>query len=93
MDLVNQPYDLLLSTIRTKDGQMKKLQDSIDRLEKQLKFVFLRNSKTKNSTFFVSFRRESEEERQTLAKTNHQLTKDVEKLLEYQEVRLIKEEK
>ena len=37
LDQANQPYDLLISTVRNKDGQLKKFQDSIDRLEKQLK--------------------------------------------------------
>ncbi|CAF1266072.1 unnamed protein product [Adineta steineri] len=65
LDQAQQPYDFLIASIRNKDVQLKKIQDTIDDLEKQLK--------------------ESENDRQSLIKTNNQLTKDIEKLLEYQE--------
>jgi hypothetical protein len=41
--------------------------------------------------FLLIDNRESENERQSLLKTNNQLTKDIEKLLEYQEVNILKE--
>lgn len=66
LDQAQQPYDFLINTVRNKDGQLKKVQETIDQLEKRLN--------------------ESENERQNLIRTNQQLTKDVEKLLEYQEV-------
>ena len=66
LDQAQQPYDFLIQTIRNKDGQLKRIHETIDHLEKQLQ--------------------ESENERQSLIKTNNQLTKDIEKLLEYQEV-------
>ncbi|CAF3584409.1 unnamed protein product [Rotaria socialis] len=65
LDQAQQPYDFLIATVRNKDVQLKKIHDTIEQLEKQL--------------------RESENERQSLTKTNNQLTKDIEKLLEYQE--------
>jgi hypothetical protein len=37
------------------------------------------------------YNRECENERQSLIKTNNQLTKDIEKLLEYQEVNIFEE--
>lgn len=66
LDQAQQPYDFLINTVRNKDAQMKKVQETIDQLEKRLN--------------------ECENERQGLIRTNQQLTKDVEKLLEYQEV-------
>ncbi|CAF1046498.1 unnamed protein product [Rotaria sordida] len=65
LDQAQQPYDFLIATVRNKDAQLKKVHDTIEQLEKQL--------------------RECENERQSLIKTNNQLTKDIEKLLEYQE--------
>ncbi|CAF3085982.1 unnamed protein product [Rotaria sp. Silwood2] len=65
LDQAQQPYDFLIATVRNKDAQLKKIHDTIEQLEKQL--------------------RECENERQSLIKTNNQLTKDIEKLLEYQE--------
>lgn len=66
LDQAQQPYDFLINTVRNKDGQLKKVQETIDQLEKRLN--------------------ECENERQSLIRTNQQLTKDIEKLLEYQEV-------
>lgn len=66
LDQAQQPYDFLINTVRNKDGQLKKVNETIEQLEKRLS--------------------ESENERQNLIRTNQQLTKDVEKLLEYQEV-------
>ncbi len=37
LDQAQQPYDFLITTIRNKDGQLKKVQDTIEGLEKQLR--------------------------------------------------------
>ncbi|CAF1252438.1 unnamed protein product, partial [Didymodactylos carnosus] len=65
LDQAQQPYDFLISTVRNKDQQLQKSQETIEQLEKQL---------NENNT-----------QKQSLLKTNNQLTKDIEKLLEYQE--------
>ena len=84
LDQAQQPYDFLIATVRNKDAQLKKVHDTIEQLEKQLRSFFF--------FFFFVLKihifqyRECENERQSLIKTNNQLTKDIEKLLEYQEV-------
>ncbi|CAF0913714.1 unnamed protein product [Didymodactylos carnosus] len=65
LDQAQQPYDFLIATVRNKDQQLKKSQETIEQLEKQLQ--------------------ENDMQKQSLLKTNNQLTKDIEKLLEYQE--------
>jgi len=37
LDQAQQPYDFLITTVRNKDGQLKKVQDTIEGLEKQLR--------------------------------------------------------
>ncbi|CAF1286270.1 unnamed protein product, partial [Didymodactylos carnosus] len=69
LDQAQQPYDFLIATVRNKDQQLKKSQETIEQLEKQLQ--------------------ENDMQKQSLLKTNNQLTKDIEKLLEYQEPMII----
>jgi hypothetical protein len=40
LDQAQQPYDFLIATVRNKDGQLKKIQDTIESLEKQLRYNF-----------------------------------------------------
>lgn len=71
--------------MRNKDTQLKKVHDTIEQLEKQLQYDKFLIHEIKNH-IYLFLNSESENERQSLVKTNNQLTKDIEKLLEYQEV-------
>jgi hypothetical protein len=37
LDQAQQPYDFLITTVRNKDAQLKRIQDTIESLEKQLR--------------------------------------------------------
>lgn len=89
LDQAQQPYDFLISTVRNKEATIRQHQQNVELIEKQLRWnVNTRQCFSDTNLFFVSSsNRESEQERQSLIRTNNQLTKDIEKLLEYQEVR------
>jgi hypothetical protein len=40
LDQAQQPYDFLIATVRNKDVQLKKVQDTIEQLEKQLRYFY-----------------------------------------------------
>ncbi len=49
LDQAQQPYDFLIATIRNKDAQLKKIQDTIEPLENQLRYFRVFSIKNLNT--------------------------------------------